>query len=57
MLVRSRQIMTRMARRVLSNKYLWVVIGLIVAAIIFIIVWRATGRKANVNLPDQIPQI
>jgi len=37
---RSKAILVRMLRRVASNKYLWVMIVLIMMAIIFIIVWK-----------------
>jgi len=36
---RSRKFLARIGRRVLTDKYVWLLIGLIVVAIIFIVVW------------------
>ena len=45
MLERSTKILKRMGRRVLTNKYMWCLIGLIFAGIVFIIVWQTTGHQ------------
>jgi hypothetical protein len=45
---RSKKIILRMARKVTTDRYVWVVIFFVVAAIVFIIVWvrmRAHARR------------
>jgi len=48
---RSRIILARIGRRVLTDKYIWVFIGLILVAIIFIIAWKKTHSGTDVNTP------
>jgi len=42
----------RIARKLATDKYLWVLIFLVIAAILFIIIWKNTGGKsASVDTP------
>jgi len=52
-LTRANKTLRRIARKVGTDKYLWVMIGLVVAAVIFLIVWKNTsaGKSTNVNAP------
>jgi len=45
-LARSNKVIKRIGRKMLTDKYLWIIIGLIVGAIIFIIAWKALGHKS-----------
>jgi len=54
-LARSTRILKRIGRKIATDKYLWVVIFLVLFAIIFIIAWKATGHSANVNTPPALP--
>jgi len=52
-LERANKTIKRIARKIATDKYLWVLIFLVLAAIIFIIVWKNTGGKdAAVNTPS-----
>jgi len=52
MLDRSTKIIKDIARRVATDKYMWVLICCVAAAIIFIIAWKNTGHGAsNTNAP------
>jgi len=51
---RSAAILRRMARRVASDKYMWVCVFLVFAAIIFIIVWKSLHSGTDVSVPDQL---
>jgi len=51
-LSRSNKILRRIARKIGTDKYLWVVIFLVFFFIIFIIAWKASGRSADVNTPS-----
>jgi len=44
-LKRSTKIINRMARKVATDKYIWVVAFLVLAAILFIIIWSAVKKK------------
>jgi len=50
---RANKTLKRIARKVATDKYLWVLIALIIAAVIFIIVWKNSkaGKDSNVNAP------
>lgn len=41
---RIKAILTRMLRRVASNKYMWGMIMLIMVAIVFIIIWKVRNQ-------------
>ena len=51
---RSKVIIKRMARKVTTDKYIWFVIFLCVAAIIFIIVWKSIHPESNYNVPEDL---
>lgn len=53
---RSAEILKRMARRVASDKYMWVMVFLVFAAIVFIIVWKNIDSDADVAVPDVLIQ-
>lgn len=50
---RANKTLRRIARKVGTDKYLWVLIFLVVAAVIFLIVWKNTsaGKDTNISAP------
>jgi len=48
------KILRRMARRIASDKYIWVMVFLVFAAIVFIIVWKNLHPSASVAVPDAL---
>jgi len=51
---RSKKIITRMARKVTTDKYIWIVVFLVIVAIVFVIVWKSVYPETNVNMPEQM---
>jgi hypothetical protein len=51
---RSAKIIREMARRVATDKYMWVLIVLVFLAIVFIIFYKNYNSDANVNVPDTL---
>jgi len=57
MVDRSAMIMRRMARKIASDKYMWVMAFLVFAAIVFIIVWKQVKDGADVEVPDALKKL
>jgi len=56
-LSRSNKILKRIARKIGTDKYLWVVVFLVFFFVIFIIAWKASGHNGlQTNLPDSLGQ-
>lgn len=51
-LERSNVIMRRMGRKLKTDKYVWVIVLLVIGAIVAIIIWKLVDPSANVNVPD-----
>lgn len=51
---RAAAIMKRMARKIASDKYMWVMVFLVFAAIVFIIVYKNVNSSADVAVPDSL---
>lgn len=51
---RSRKIISRMARKVRTDKYIWVVVFLTIVAIVFIIIYKSMNPELNVNVPQEM---
>ncbi len=51
---RSKKIISRMARKLTTDKLIWAAMFLVIATIIFIIVWKMKHPEVKVNVPPQI---
>jgi len=51
---RAAAIMKRMARKIASDKYVWVMVFLVFAAIVFIIVYKNVNKSADVAVPNSL---
>jgi len=51
---RAAAIIKRMARKIASDKYMWILVFLVFAAIVFIIVWKNINKNADLAVPDSL---